>query len=73
VDIRNALKALFLAVHIQYAVKTKVEGHVFAEMRDVPYRTASEAILRAAPGVSYRVEDGRFIIGPKGFQDAGPR
>ena len=73
-DLRYAIKALFTVARINYTLDQAVAGHVYARLKDVSIRRALESILRCSTqGLTYRIEDGVYIIYPKREDaDLGP-
>jgi len=67
-DIRYALQLLFKSAGVNYSLDQQVGGTVTVSLTDVSFRTALESILRSTQSTSpltYRVEDGVYIISPK--------
>jgi type II secretory pathway component GspD/PulD (secretin) len=67
-DIRAALKSLFKSVNANYTIDQAVRGEVTVSLTDVPFRTALESILKSTQSqkpLTYRVEDGVYIVAPK--------
>ncbi|MGC8668797.1 MAG: hypothetical protein ACP5VE_11855 [Chthonomonadales bacterium] len=67
-DIRYALQLLFKSAGVNFSLDQAVSGTVTVSLTDVPFRTALESILRSTQStnpLTYRVEDGVYIISPK--------
>ncbi len=67
-DIRYALQLLFKSAGVNFSLDQNVAGTVTVSLTDVPFRTALESILRSTQStnpLTYRVEDGVYIISPK--------
>lgn len=68
-DLRLALQQLFKSVGQNYTLSQRVKGIVTVNLTDVPFRTALDSLLRSAAAtqpLTYRVEDGIYVIYPKG-------
>ncbi|HSV74024.1 MAG TPA: hypothetical protein VLH79_09720, partial [Chthonomonadales bacterium] len=67
-DIRYALRLLFNAAGVDYTIDQAVQGVVTVSLRQQPFLTALEAILRSTATMlplTYRVEGGVYTIAPK--------
>src|SRR5437763_16361793 len=67
-DLRYALKLLFTSAGLNYTLNQAVRGTATVSLSDVPFRTALESLLRSSQSttpLTYRVEDGVYIIHPK--------
>jgi type II secretory pathway component HofQ len=67
-EIRYVVKLLFQSVGVNYVLDQSLQGiYVTVSLNDVPFRTALESILRASSQtpLTYRVENGIYIISPK--------
>src|SRR5262249_30414772 len=67
-DLRYALKLLFQNASANYTLDQAVQGTVTVSLTDVSFRTALESVLRSTQSqapLTYRVEDGVYIISPK--------
>ncbi len=67
-DLRLALKLLFDAAGANYTLDQAVQGTVTVSLRDIPFRTALESLLRSTQSqnpLTYRVEDGVYVITPQ--------
>jgi hypothetical protein len=60
-DIRDALKILFKNVGVSYTVANDVQGTVTVSLRDKPFETVLQALLRQVDA-TYRVEGGIYNI-----------
>src|SRR5689334_6363051 len=58
-DIRLALKTLFKSVGANYSIAPEVKGTVTTDLKDVPFKTALETLLKSADSeqrITYRIE-----------------
>ena len=60
-DVREALRLLFKNVNASYGVAPEVQGTVTVSLRNVPFETALQAILKQVDA-TYRVEGGVYQI-----------
>ena len=60
-DIRDALRALFKNVGISYVIAPDVQGQISVSLKDVPFETALQNILKQVDA-TYRVEGGVYSI-----------
>jgi len=60
-DVRDALKALFRSVGVSFTIDADVMGTVTVSLKDVPFETALQAILKQVDA-TYRVEAGIYRI-----------
>src|SRR3989442_207990 len=64
-DLRYALKLLFNSVGANFTLDAFAQGTVTVALRDVPFKTALESLLRSTSTqnpLTYRVEDGVYYI-----------
>jgi hypothetical protein len=60
-DVREALRALFRTVGVDYSIAPDVQGLITVSLRNVPFETALQAILRQVDA-TYRIEAGIYQI-----------
>lgn len=60
-DIRDALRALFKNVGVSYVIAPEVQGTVTVSLKDIPFETALQNILKQVDA-TYRVEGGVYSI-----------
>lgn len=60
-DVRDALKTLFRAVNVNYTIDPDVQGTVTLSLKDVPFGTALQNVVRQVDA-TYRVEGGIYRI-----------
>jgi hypothetical protein len=60
-DVREALQALFKNVGVDYSIAPEVQGQVTVSLRNVPFSTALQNILKQVDA-TYRIETGVWEI-----------
>ncbi len=60
-DVREAIKILFRNLNVSYSIAPEVQGTVTVSLRNVPFETALQNILKQV-NATYRVEGGVYQI-----------
>lgn len=60
-DIRDALKALFKSVNIPYVIASDVVGQITISLKNVPFETALNTILKQVDA-TYKIDAGIYTI-----------
>ncbi len=68
-DVRETVRRLFLLIGMPYSIAVDVQGTVNARLRNVPFETALQNVLRQVDA-TYRIGDGVYQIVRR--EDAGP-
>lgn len=70
-DVREAIKILFRNVGVSYSIAPDVQGVVTVSLRNVPFETALQNILKQV-NATYRVEGGVYQIIARIEETTGP-
>lgn len=63
-DVRAVLESLFKDVGVSYSIDPQITGTVTLSVREQPFRTVLETVLRQA-NATYRVQGGTYFVVPK--------